>query len=198
MPEALTTILPILQIGATGGGAVGNLISGIQRGQEIDALRKQQKIASNPAEVSKMVAAATKPLDQGLVEAVTNATQGAAAERGLATSPGLFSGMLAQNLAPYEQQNQSLALNQVLTQLGIPAEYGRVILGGSGSTSLTPAFASLMKMFQPKVTGAPESVPNDPTVTNLLQQFSAPPASGGFDFGTFTDSPVFNYGGAAA
>ena len=193
MPEALTGLMPLLQIGNTGAGLIGNVISGIQRGQEVDALRRNQKIASNPAEVSKLVAAATQPLDQGLVQAVTNATQGAAAERGLATSPGLFSGMLAQNLAPFEQQEQNMALNQVLTQLGLPAEYGRVLLGGGyGSTNLSPAFASLMKLFQPAVTGAPESIPNDPTVANLLQSFQAPPAP--IDFSTYTDSPI-NFGG---
>lgn len=167
MADAITGLMPIIQGIGTGTGVVGNLVSGIQRGQEVDALRNQQKILSNPAEVSKLVAGATQPLDQGLVQAVTNATQGAAAERGLATSPGLFSGMLAQNLAPFEQQNQSLALQQVLSQLQQAGLIGSTLLGGGyGSTNLSPALASLMKLFSNPAGTAPKTALNIPGYTD--------------------------------
>ena len=119
MPEALgslSSIVPLLSIGTMGAGLIGNILNARTQSQAISDLQKQE----NPTLLAKEVAGATAPLNTGLVQGVENQVQGSLASQGLAEAPGIQASVLAQALAPYEQQNQQTALQLVLAQLGIP------------------------------------------------------------------------------
>jgi hypothetical protein len=78
--------------------------------------------SKHPEAISNMVTAATKPLDTGLTKGVENIVNASLASQGLSQAPGIQSQVLAQALAPYQQQNQRLALNEVLAAIGLPEQ----------------------------------------------------------------------------
>jgi len=120
LPSWANILLPSL----FGLGTAGNIFGDIQKMQEQKRLADYQKsiMGMSPQTLSRMVASATAPLSHGLEQAVGNEVQGATAERGLAQAPGIYSANLAQSLAPYYQQNQQQALQEVMQKLQLPLE----------------------------------------------------------------------------
>lgn len=207
MPDAVASIgslfstaAPAIEGGAAGAGMIGNLINSIQRGQQVSSLQSAEKKFANltPQQLSGMVTKAEAPLSQDLLQNVGNLVQADVAGRGLAESPGVFAATETQALAPYQQQQQQLALQLVMKQLGLPIEYAQAILGATGGQSnIAPLLALLQKGGGGPTGGVPGSVPNDPTSANLIQQIIASQAqsnpglaSGGWtgDAGTLADS----------
>src|SRR5271156_2649484 len=138
----------ILKTGALGAGGGLDLFSDIRNLQQLGFQRNLE----NPTNAANWIAKATAPLNKGLIQGVGNATQGYLGERGLAESPAVTAGVLSQNLAPYEQQNQQVASNALSQLLGSRTPYPQVNLG------------SLMKLFKPtpgwdSTGGAPGSFP---------------------------------------
>lgn len=111
--------MKLLTGGLFGSGELGNLLQSHKQNQYQDLLLKY---AQNPTLLTQAVTAATKPLDNALVQAVNNRVQGDMAARGLAQAPGIFGASEAQALAPFVQQNQQTAQQQVLASLGLPGE----------------------------------------------------------------------------
>ena len=74
---------------------------------------------TTPQQAAAQINSMTQPLNQQLIDSVTNPTQAYLAERGLSQAPGIQASAIAQGLAPYEQQNQQLASQswQALNQL---------------------------------------------------------------------------------
>lgn len=135
--------MKLLLGGLAGTGEIGNLLADRQRG---DLLNKEKSwMDMTPQALAAKVSAATKPLDAGLTQGVGNTVQGQIGERGLAESPGVYSSVLSQALAPYYQKNQSDALSLVLKQMGIPIESAGLL---PGMTQMGPLLALLMKSMQ--------------------------------------------------
>lgn len=184
MPEIATSLAPILGIGAGGAGAIGNIMSMIQQGQQYSKLKSFENMT--PQQLSARVAAGTQPLSAGLKQAVTNSVQGADAERGLATSPGIFNADLSQSLAPFVQQNQQTALQMLMAQMGLPVQASSLLR----QQPLGNSMAGIMKYLQPQQS----TVPSDPNAfMNLIWG-----GGGGSDSGAgITDSPI-DYGGGGS
>jgi hypothetical protein len=137
-PNWLTAILG----GLGGAGEIGNILTDQKRSSLLNQSEAWSKLT--PQQLSAKVAAATQPLSQGLTSSVGNVVQGQVAERGLAESPGIYSEVLAQALAPYYQQNQQTALNEILAQMGLPLQEASLLK----DSNLSPIFAMLMNSFK--------------------------------------------------
>lgn len=170
MPDLLTSLGSFfsgaggkaIQAGSTGVGAIGNVLNMIQSGQQYSKLKAFENMT--PQQLSARVAAGTQPLNAGLTQAVTNSVQGADAERGLATSPGIFNADLAQSLSPYIQQNQNSALQILMAQMGLPAQAKSVL---NPVTPLANSFSQLFKSFGNNTPATP--APSDPNaLLNLI------------------------------
>lgn len=142
-PNWLTAILG----GMTGAGEVGNIMTDMKRSKLLDQAGAWGKMT--PQQLSAKVAAATQPLSQGLTSSVGNTVQGQMAERGLSEAPGIYSGVLAQALAPYYEQNQATALQEIMAQMGIPLQQASMMK----DTNLSPIMALLMRQFQSPSSG---------------------------------------------
>jgi hypothetical protein len=164
---------------STGVGGIGNILNMIQSGQQYSKLKQFENMT--PQQLSARVAAGTAPLNAGLTQTVTNSVQGADAERGLATSPGIFNADLAQSLAPYQQQNQNSALQILMAQMGLPTAAKSIL---NPVTPLSNSFANLFKTAGPN--NNPGTVPSDPNaLLNLIYgSGTSDPTSG------LTDTPV--------
>ena len=158
--------MKLLTAGMFGGGELGNLLQQHKSDQYTDLLLKY---AQNPALLSQAVASATKPLDNALVQNVNNTVQGNMAQRGLSQAPGIFAASEAQALAPFVQQNQQTAQNQVLASLGLPGQATNINqrpqdLSGALSMFLRAMgqnpFAHLPGTQTP--TGVPQQTPQQP------------------------------------
>lgn len=167
--------------GATlGMGEIGNLLAGRQQQQEANAVKAQQdKIANlSPQQLSQMVNSAEKPIDKSLIESVSNTVGGDLAQRGLAQAPGIFAQSESQALAPYVQQNYNTALQQVLAQLQLPAEYAQVLQRYlPGQQNMTPALQLFLQQLS-RLKGANAGQTTGPN----LGQLGTPPIFG--DTGT--------------
>ena len=181
MPDALANIgsffssdsggglLKALEAGMGGAGLIGNILNEKARSDQLGALTNAEKHLPDPTALAKQVAAATAPLNTGLVQGVENQVQGSLASQGLAQAPGIQASVLSQSLAPFEQQNQSTALQLVMQRLGLPLEYASTILAGlPKDTNLAP----LLALLQNKGTGTPGATGPTPNLPTLLDIFS--------------------------
>lgn len=156
------------EIGTAGAGLYGNLSGERQAQKERDYLTKQQNTLADPTALANKVAAATQPLNRGLVESVGNQVSGTLAEQGLGQAPGIQGTVLAQALAPFEQQNQATALQLVMKQLGLPIEYAQTLLANMPKqTNLAPLLALLQKGATP---GAGSGTAIDPSNIGALMK----------------------------
>ena len=180
----------LAQIGATGAGLYGNLSAEHQQQQEANYLKQQQALLADPTKLAQEVAGATQPLNRALVSDVSNNVSGTLAEQGLSQAPGIQASVLAQALAPAEQQNQNTALQIVMQRLGLPIQYAQALLqngpkgnnlapllallskggvGGSGGVTSGPNPAALMQLFQSA------QMPNQQTSQAQLPSWLTPP-----------------------
>jgi hypothetical protein len=108
----------IISGGMFGAGEIGNILEQ----QKKSAYQNQiMDLMNHPEKLAALVQKMQKPMDNALMQGVTNQVQGSMAERGLSQAPGIFAGSLGQQLAPYEQQNYNTALQSVMQMLGMPA-----------------------------------------------------------------------------
>jgi len=149
-------LMSLLGLGTTGAGLVGNILNQRTQSQQINKLQSLE----DPTKLAKEVAAATAPLNTGLVQGVENQVQGSLASQGLAEAPGIQASVLAQALAPYEQQNQQTALQLVLAQLGIPVSILQNLPKGS---NLSPLLAMMMLRQNNPSSSSTSLVPQDPS-----------------------------------
>lgn len=146
MPGAISSILPILGIGAGGAGLIGNIMNSVQQGDV--ASQAAHNAHLTPEQLGTMVSKATQPLDRNLINTVNNQVQGDMASRGLAEAPGIFAATEGQAIAPYVQAEQDRALQLVMKQLGIPMETLMALRsGGGGMANMFPLLQMIMKQF---------------------------------------------------
>jgi hypothetical protein len=106
----------LLKAGAAGGGFLQNWLA------NREAQKKQQfveNLVTNPNKWASYVAGFDKPLSKGLTTDIARDTDAYGAERGLGSSPAIMKDVYAQALAPYIQNEQSMAQNAALQSLGI-------------------------------------------------------------------------------
>lgn len=94
---------------------------------QLEAFRQQQALQQKyanmtPQQFAEGIGAFQRPLSAGLTSGVSNVVQANMAERGLAQAPGIFSQVMAQALAPFQQQTQQQALEAYFKSLGLPIE----------------------------------------------------------------------------
>ena len=143
-------LLKLGELGTAGAGLFGNISAERQAQKQRDYLAKQEATLADPTALAAKVAAATQPLNRGLVESVGNTVSGTLAEQGLAQAPGIQATALSQALAPFEQANQQTALQLVMKQLGLPIEYAQTLLANQPKqTNLAPLLALLQKGATP-------------------------------------------------
>jgi len=140
-----------------------------------------------PQQLTQMVLSAQQPLSAGLTQAVGNTVQGDLASRGLAESPGIFATTESQALAPFYQQNQQAAQNQVLQQLQLPLQGAGYM--PSFAPNLSNNIPALMAALKALSSGKPNpynvSLPTPTTPANIPTFTQAPATdTSGLDFAT--------------
>jgi hypothetical protein len=156
----MTTAAPALEGGAAVSGMFGNIMNMIQRGQQTDKLNAAEKkfTSMTPEQLSGLVTRAEQPLGQDLLQNVGNLVQADMGTRGLSQAPGVWAAEETQAIAPYKLQQQQMALQLIMKQLGLPIEYAQAILQSMGG----PAnIAPLLQLLQ-QGKGAPNQVPGTP------------------------------------
>lgn len=109
----------ILKAGTAGTGFLQNLLAA----RQANAKQKYvEDLLKNPAKFQALVKGAEQPLTQGLTTDIARQTDAYGAERGLGSSPAIMKDVYAQALAPYQQQEQQMAINSVLQRLGVYAD----------------------------------------------------------------------------
>src|SRR6266850_5666559 len=162
MADSLGSIAKIVGIGSAGSGIIGNIINSITRGKQVGRLEDAEKKFANmkPEELAGLVSRAQQPLSQDLLQSVGNLVQADVAGRGLAESPGVFAATETQALAPYKIEQQKMALELVLKQLGLPIEYANAVINAAGpGTDMSKILAMLINMSKG---GDTNQVPTDP------------------------------------
>lgn len=165
----------------TAAGLGANIASGVQDWQQQSRYNSAQSYLNNLIQNPTAMAAAaqkyTQPLNQGLVTAVTNATNAQLGERGLGGSSAITQATLAQALAPYIQQNQQAGQNMLLSSLGMVN--GLRPTGGSPMVDLSKILQSL------KSGGAAPTNANDPYSLPVFGANAQPAQLPSPDLGTF-------------
>jgi hypothetical protein len=149
--------LPVAEMGMTGAGLAGNLMNQKARSDELNYLLNQQKNLQDPTKIASEVAAATQPLNRGLVQSVENTVNANLASQGLSEAPGIQAATEAQALAPFQQQNQQTALQIVMQRLGLPLSYAGTYLAGLPPNSNLAPLLALLRL-------------NNPTPSNSLSE----------------------------
>lgn len=167
--QALATIIPAALSGA---GFVGNWLNNRKVNQRQDFL---SGLGENPSKMNAYVSQFQKPLAAGLTQSVGNATQAYLGERGESESPTISADVFAQALAPYQQQQQSMGINEALASLGL------IPKTGNSASDVSGPLAMLMKNLGQKPTAPTGAVPSVPDNFDLLM---GGPES--FDFGSIT------------
>ncbi len=149
-----------ISAGLGGVGEIGNILNGVARNKQINELTSQEKANANltPEQLSGMVAKATQPLNQNLIQTVDNSVQADVASRGLAEAPGIFAATESQALAPFEQQNQQTALQLIMQKLGLPIQYANAIIGALPQNSnISPILMAMMRQNNNSSSGSGSS-----------------------------------------
>lgn len=118
----LSKIAPLLQVGTGIAGTIGNVEANSARNKVLSSEMQQMNFLNNltPSQLAANIQQLQQPLSQGLTQSVGNTVQGQLAERGLSQSPGIYADVLAQAIAPYQQQEQQMATNAYFQKLGLP------------------------------------------------------------------------------
>jgi hypothetical protein len=189
----------ILKTGVTAAGGIGDIISQQKQNSSLNQVLQYQK---NPALAAQKIAQMTQPLSQGLTQDVGNNVQGYLGERGLSGSPNITASVLAQALAPYQQQNQQLAtsqfgqlLNPAGAGFGKPIDWGSLMKLWMPAPKLNPAGTNpastgpFPNMNTAGTSGTLNSTPPFfPTTGPSLSQAAQPPDMSGMDVFSGLDS----------
>jgi hypothetical protein len=181
--KALNSIL-----GLAGTGA--NIYSGIQNisanNQAIGAQKYVTDLMENPAKMTAAAAQYAQPLSAGLTSDISNQVQANLAERGLGSSPAAYTQQLTQAIAPYIQQNQQTAMQQLLQTLGLAPKpttsptinMSSLLAGLKGGSTASPASTGSVPAGQlDYILSEMENVPDLSTSSPDLSSFLIPEAA---------------------
>lgn len=150
--EAFNSLIGSL--GQAGGGGLGGLLklgTGLFSAINQFSLAQKEKSAmdqsiyysKHPEAISAIAAKLQQPLSTGLTQGVGNVVNAQMAEQGLSQAPGIQSQVMSQALAPYQQQNQEMALQAALQAIGLPAEALAAIRGSMNPSGMASIFKNL-------------------------------------------------------
>jgi hypothetical protein len=148
MPEAISQMFSTPQGLASGIGAATNLASA-GSGLYNTYQNQLRSLAQNPAAMQKYAAGFTQPLAAGLTQGVNNQAQAYAAERGLASSPGLEQQIENQAIAPYIQQQQNQGMQNAIQALGLGGGATPTQNQASSFNQLGSGLQGLLKLMNP-------------------------------------------------
>jgi hypothetical protein len=155
------------------GGGLGlmGLISQMSlASKEKGALDRSLWYSKHPEAIAAMESGFEKPLSAGLTKGVGNVVNASLAEQGLSQAPGIQSQVLAQALAPYQQNEQQMALMETFKALGLPTD----ALNAMGSLKDPNSLALLLKSILP-ATQNPIKVPGGSTPQTPDSGITLPP-----------------------
>lgn len=161
--------------GMLGTGEIGNILEERKRAQYQNFV---MNLIKDPAKLTQMVLKAQRPLDNALVQAINNRVQADLASRGLSQAPGVFAAEQSQAIAPYIQQNEQTAMQQVLASLGLPAGTFRK------PENLSPLLTQFLRAF--RTGGGGGGATSDTGLTLPSPADTGTPSSGGPWFGDVT------------
>lgn len=173
--DGLDKLIPVIMSGGGGGGDILSglglgggsdtgaplwqklLLGGMLGTGEIGNILEERKRASyqnmildlirHPEKLTAMVLKAQRPLDNALVQAINNRVQADLASRGLSQAPGVFAAEQSQAIAPFIQQNEQTAMQQVLASLGLPSGTFRQ------PENLSPLLTQFLRTFRTATPG---------------------------------------------
>jgi hypothetical protein len=145
--------------------------------KEKAALDRSIYYSKHPEAINSLVKQFDRPLETGLVKGTENIVNASLAEQGLSQAPGIQSQVLAQALAPYQQNEQQMAITEAFKALGLPAE----TLTAIQSTMRPDQLAQMLKGILPGQQQSPGSIPYP------YPSIPTPPDSGGI-----TATPPFD------
>jgi hypothetical protein len=114
----MNSLPQLISGGMFGAGEIGTIL---EQRKKMEYQNYINDLMKHPEKLAALVQKLQKPMDNALVQGVTNQVQGNMAERGLSQAPGIFAASQSQALAPFEQQNYNTTLQSVMTMLGMPA-----------------------------------------------------------------------------
>jgi hypothetical protein len=165
--DAFSNILS--SIGGAGGivkglGAITSIAGMINQfslaNKEKSALDRSIYYSKHPEAINSLVKQFDKPLETGLVKGTENIVNASLAEQGLSQAPGIQTQVLSQALAPYQQNEQQMAITEAFKALGLPAE----TLASIQSTMRPDQLAQMLKGILPgqnQPTGPTGPLPSD-------------------------------------
>jgi hypothetical protein len=174
-------------------GVASNIIQGIRnynlQSSAINQANQLAALANNPTALAARIRALQQPLSTGLVQDVTNQVQGQLAERGLALSPSIMSSVLGQTLAPYQFDEQRLAMQAAFDPYNLASNALRT--AGSLSPGMTNTAPFWSQWAPQRTAGTPgQNFPSQPTDIN-----TPPLLPTGVTPGTYTYPPGVNVSG---
>lgn len=172
----MSKILPLIMGGSAISGTVGNIMANRSRNQVLSSEMAQMKALENltPAQIAQGTAQLQAPLSQNLINNVGNGVQAQLATRGLSQAPGIYTQALATGLAPYQLQEQQMALDAFMKKLGLPIAARPSPFGPfPNQTNTSQLWQSILQRFM-GTRGASGGIPQDPAGANpvpgILQQ----------------------------
>ena len=127
-------------------------------GKEKSALDQSIWWSKNPTAISGLVNQLEQPLSKGLTSGVGNVVNASLAEQGLSQAPGIQSQVMAQALAPYQQNEQQMAITEALKAIGLPSE----ALANIQSVMNPSQLALMLKSILPQRTQPTPNIGNLP------------------------------------
>lgn len=190
----------------SGVGVLSNIMNMVQqqklRSQQMGYLKNIQGLISDPSKLTAMLSKLERPLSAGLEKGVGNSVQGYLAERGLSTSPTIQAETMAQTLAPFQQNEQQIALDAVFKLLGLPAGAGSMLPGSMPNVDISGLLKMLQKKPAPSGDGGVDAnagAPGYDPVTGSYPGTSGASASGiGFDPSMYDTSAAPSFDSAFA
>lgn len=205
MPQGLSgllgTILGTPGAGGQGGtpglaGGLTGLMGAISQfslaAKQKQALDRSLWYAKNPGAISQLQQQFTQPLSQGLVKGTENVVNASLAEQGLSQAPGQQSQVLAQALAPYQQQEQQMALTEALKAIGLPAEALQSLQGIMNPQQLAMMLKGVLPGQPQSPTQTPPYFPSGGASASPSPGITVPSGGGSSDPSGAGDLDVWN------
>jgi hypothetical protein len=139
---SLSQFAPVLNAGT---GLAGLINQFSLASKEKSIMDESIYYSKNPQAISAIAAKLQQPLSSGLTSGVGNVVNASLAEQGLSQAPGIQSQVMSQALAPYQMQEQQMALEAALQAIGLPAQALAAIRGSMNPMQL----ASMLKGILP-------------------------------------------------
>jgi hypothetical protein len=164
------------------GGSLFGLINQMSlASKEKSAMDQSIYYSKNPGAINALVNQYEQPLSKGLTSGVSNVVNAQLAEQGLSQAPGIQSEVLAQALAPYQQNEQQMAITEAFKALGLPLQALQAIQSTMRPGQLAQLFKGIMPQ-QPQASGGQDSsgLSYTPGFWDDPSTFTPPPTDNSF------------------